>query len=196
MNRTTTIKRKTKETEITVELGIDGTGQYSINTPVGFFNHMLESFARHGSFDIKLEAVGDIHVDQHHLVEDCGIVLGQAFDRVLEDRTGIQRAGFFIFPMDESLALAAVDFGGRPYLQYEALFERQYCGGMDTGLFEDFFQALANNAKANIVVRILHGKSDHHKAEAAFKALARAMRAACETDPRNTSAIPSTKGVI
>jgi len=196
MKREATVKRKTGETDITVTLNIDGTGRYHIDTPVGFFNHMLESFAKHGSYDIDLKAEGDIHVDQHHLVEDCGIVLGQAFDRVLGDKSGIRRAGFFIYPMDDALAIAAVDFGGRPYLQYEAPFTHQYCGEMEMGLFEDFFQALAVHAKANIVVRIPHGRSDHHKAEAAFKALARAVRSACEKDPRNLAAIPSTKGVI
>lgn len=196
MEREATIKRKTGETDITLTLNIAGTGRYQIDTPVGFFNHMLESFAKHGSFDIDLKAEGDTHVDHHHLIEDCGIVLGQAFDRVLGDKSGIQRAGFFIYPMDDALAIAAVDFGGRPYLQYDATFTHQYCGEMEMDLFEDFFQALATHSKANIVVRIPHGRSDHHKAEAAFKALAKAVRAACEKDPRNLTTIPSTKGVI
>lgn len=196
MKRETTITRKTAETDITLTLNLDGTGRYRVQTPVGFFDHMIESFTKHGGFDIDLKAEGDTHVDAHHLIEDCGIVLGQAFDRALGEKQGIRRAGFFIYPMDEALVLAAVDFGGRPYLQYEAPFANRYCGEMETGLLEDFFQALAVHSKSNIVVRILHGRSDHHKAEAAFKALAGAMRAACEIDPRNPSSIPSTKGVI
>jgi imidazoleglycerol-phosphate dehydratase len=196
MMRKSEIKRKTKETDITVSLDIDGTGASEIDTPVGFFNHLLESFSKHGSFDIQLKAGGDLDVDQHHLVEDCGIVLGQAFDKALGDRKGISRAGFFMFPMDEALAIAAVDFSGRGFLQYEATFSHQFCGNMEIGLLEDFLLALANRSRSNIAVRIPHGRSDHHKAEAAFKALARAVRMACEIDPRNRSSIPSTKGVI
>lgn len=190
------MKRKTNETNITMSLKIKGKGQYSVKTPIGFFNHMLESFAGHGGFDLEVNAEGDLHVDQHHLVEDCGIVLGRALDAQLGDRQGIGRAGFFIFPMDEALALAAVDMGGRPYLQYDIPFTHQFCGGMDTGLIEDFLQAFAVHARANIVVRVLHGRSDHHMAEAAFKALARAMRMACDKNQWNSGAIPSTKGVI
>lgn len=194
--RQTTVTRKTNETDITVTLDIDGTGNADIQTPIGFFNHMLESFARHGGFDLNIDARGDIHVDQHHLVEDCGIVLGRAFDAVLEDRRGIRRAGFFMMPMDEALATAAVDFGGRPYLLLEASFSHQYCGGMEIDLVRDFLQALATGCNANLAIQITHGLGDHHKAEAAFKALARAMRWACEIDPRTPSTIPSTKGVI
>ena len=196
MNRTAEINRKTKETDITVSLDIDGTGQSRIETPIGFFNHMLESFCRHGCFDIRISGEGDLHVDQHHLVEDCGIVLGQAFDKALGERRGIQRAGFFIFPMDEALAITAVDMGGRPYLQYEADFRNPFCGSMEIGLIEDFLQALAINSRSNIVVRVPNGRSDHHKAEAAFKSLAKSMRMACEIDPRMSSSIPSTKEVI
>jgi imidazoleglycerol-phosphate dehydratase len=196
MKRIANITRKTNETDIAVTLNIDGAGQADIETPIGFFTHMLESFAKHGSFDLQIKAGGDIHVDQHHLVEDCGIVLGRAFDKALSGRRGIRRAGFFIMPMDDALATAAVDFGGRPYLLYEAAFTHQYCGGMETGLLEDFLRALANGCNANLVVRITHGRSDHHKAEASIKALARAVRAACEPDSRNASGIPSTKGVI
>lgn len=196
MRRTADVKRKTKETEIVVSLDLDGTGSYRIDTPIGFFNHLLENFARHGGFDLTLKVEGDIHVDQHHVIEDCGIVLGQAIEKALGDKRGILRAGFFIFPMDEVLALAAIDFGGRPYLQYDIQFSHQYRGSMEIGLLEDFFQAMSVHARANIVVRILHGRSDHHKAEATFKALAKAMRMACEKDVRNACSIPSTKGVI
>ncbi len=196
MKRISTIKRKTRETEIELTLDLDGSGVCEIDTPVGFFSHMLESFAVHGSMDLAVRACGDVELDPHHLVEDCGIVLGQAFCGALGDKRGIRRAGFFIYPMDEALAIAAVDFGGRSFLQFEAVFERQYCGSMDTGLFEDFFQAVAVNAAANLVVRVPHGRNDHHKAEAAFKALGRAVRMACEIDERNKAKIPSTKGVI
>ena len=228
MNRKTEVKRETKETTISVSLNIDGTGDYSINTPIGFFTHMLESFSKHGSFDLDIKAEGDTHVDQHHLVEDCGIVLGRVFDQALRDRQGINRAGFFIYPMDEALSTAAVDLSGRPYLQYEAEFSRQYCGSMEIALLEDFFRAFSVHARANIVVRItqggwhpqpmmspkdirhkenlrkktrfscsvIQGGSDHHKAESAFKALAKALRMACEPDPRNPGRLPTTKGVM
>ena len=196
MNRKSEVKRETQETTITVSLNIDGAGDYDIHTPVGFFTHMLESFSKHGSFDLKIEAEGDTHVDQHHLIEDCGIVLGQAFDRALGDKKGINRAGFFIYPMDEALSMAAVDLSGRPYLQYEASFAQQYCGSMEIALLEDFFRAFAVHARANIVIRITHGKSDHHKAESAFKALAKALRMACAPDPRNPGRLPTTKGVM
>lgn len=196
MSRKASITRKTKETGITVSIDIEGTGQYNIDTPVGFFNHMLESLSRHSCIDLNVKAEGDIHVDSHHLIEDCGIVLGQAFDKALGDRRGIKRAGFFIYPMDEALALSAVDFGGRPYLQYEAQFTNAFCGTMETGLFEDFFQAFSVGSRSNVVVRVLHGRSDHHKAEAAFKALAKSLRMACEIDERMIEKIPSTKEVI
>jgi imidazoleglycerol-phosphate dehydratase len=196
MEREADVKRETKETKIAVSLNIDGTGNYEIDTPIGFFNHMLECFSEHGSFDVNIQAEGDTHVDQHHLIEDCGIVLGQAFDRALAGRQGINRAGFFVYPMDDALSLAAVDLSGRPYLQYEARFEQPYCGSMDLALMEDFFRALTVHARANIVVQVAHGRSDHHKAESAFKAFAKAMRMACEKDQRNPGQVPSTKGVI
>lgn len=196
MNRNAEIKRKTKETDITVNLGLDGGGLSEIETPIGFFSHMLESLARFGAFNLSLSARGDIHVDQHHLVEDCGIVLGQAFDQALGSRTGIFRSGFFMMPMDEALALAAVDFGGRGFLQYEAVFAQPMCGGLETGLMEDFLRAFSSAARANIVVRIPFGRSDHHKMEAAFKALGRALRMACAPDSAMEGALPTTKGVI
>jgi len=196
MERKADVSRETKETKITVSLNIDGTGNYDIATPVGFLSHMLEVFCKHGSFDMNLRAEGDTDVDQHHLIEDCGIVLGQAFDRALTERRGINRAGFFIYPMDDALSLAAVDLSGRSYLQYEARFERQYCGNMDTSLFRDFLHAFSVHTRANIVVRVIWGRNDHHKAESAFKALAKAMRTACEPDTRNPGYVPSTKGVI
>ncbi len=194
--RTSNIHRTTNETDIAIELAIDGSGQYHIQTPIGFLTHMLESFAKHGLFDISLRAAGDLHVDQHHLVEDCGITLGQAFKKALGDKKGINRAGYFVYPMDEALAVVAVDIGGRPYLQFEAPFKRRFCGELDTDVLEDFFQGFATHLGANIVVRMPYGRSDHHKIEAIFKAFARAMKMACSIDPRAMENIPSTKGII
>jgi len=194
--RTSKTHRKTSETDIEVELAIDGQGNYRIETAIGFFNHMLESFAKHGLFDLSLRGKGYLHVDQHHLVEDCGIVLGQAFKKALGDRKGINRAGYFVYPMDEALAVVAVDIAGRPYLQYEAEFKRRFCGELDTDLVEDFFQGFAINLGANVVVRMPFGRSDHHKIEAIFKAFAKAMKMACALEPRSLKQIPSTKGSI
>jgi imidazoleglycerol-phosphate dehydratase len=194
--RTAEIKRHTKETNIFIHLNIDGAGEYKIQTPIGFLTHMLESFAKHALFDMKLQAEGDLHVDQHHLVEDCGIVLGQAFKKALGDKKGINRAGYFVYPMDEALAVVAVDISGRPYLQFDATFKRRFCGDLDTDLLEDFFQGFASNLGANVAVRMPYGRSDHHKIEAIFKAFAKAMKMACSTDPRAIENIPSTKGLI
>ena len=194
--RTSKIERNTKETTITIELNIDGTGEYQIESKIGFFNHMLESFSKHGLFDIKLKADGDLHIDQHHLVEDVGIVLGQVFKKALGDKKGINRAGYFVYPMDEALAVVAIDIGGRPFLQFDAEFKRRLCGELDTDLLEDFFSGCAINLGANVVVRMPYGRSDHHKIEAIFKAFAKAMKMACSTDPRAIENIPSTKGMI
>lgn len=194
--RTAEIKRHTKETSISIHLNIDGRGEYNIRTPIGFLSHMLESFAKHGLFDIDMTAEGDLHVDQHHLIEDCGIVLGQVFKKALGDKKGINRAGYFVYPMDEALAVVAIDIGGRPFLQFEAKFERRFCGELDTDLLEDFFHGFAVNLGANVVVRMPYGRSDHHKIEAIFKAFSKAMKMACSTDPRAIENIPSTKGMI
>ena len=190
------IKRKTRETHILLALNIDGKGEFNVATGIGFLDHMLESFSRHGLFDLKINAAGDVEVDQHHLVEDCGIVLGQAFKKALGQKKGINRAGFFVYPMDEALAIVAVDLGGRPYLQYEAKFKRRFCGELDTDLLEDFFQGFASSLAANVVIRLPHGRSDHHKIEALFKAFGKAMSMACSKDPRLIEDIPSTKGMI
>ena len=190
------IERKTTETRIRAELDLDGKGGAEVRTPIGFLDHMLASFAKHGRFDLTLEAEGDLHVDQHHLVEDCGVVLGQVFDRALGERRGINRAGFFVYPMDEALAVVAVDLGGRPFLQFDATFARRFCGELDTDLLEDFFHGFAVHVKGNVVVRMPYGRSDHHKIEAIFKAFGKAMRMACSTDPQAVEDIPSTKGVI
>lgn len=194
--RTSKIQRKTNETNISIDLNIDGNGMYNIQTPIGFLTHTLESYAKHGLFDITMTAEGDVHVDQHHLVEDCGIVLAQAFKKALGDKMGINRAGYFVYPMDEALAVVAVDIGGRSFLQFEAEFKRRFCGDLDTDLLEDFFQGFAVNLGANIVVRMPYGRSDHHKIEATFKAFAKSMKMACSIDPRAIENIPSTKGMI
>ncbi len=196
MTRTAKIHRKTQETDISVTLAIDGQGNFEIDSSIGFFDHMLSAFAKHGLFDLTFFAKGDLHVDQHHLVEDCGIVLGQAFKQALGDKKGINRAGYFVYPMDEALAVVAVDISGRPYLQFDAEFKRRFCGELDTDLLEDFFQAFSVHLGANVVVRMPYGRSDHHKIEAIFKAFAKAMKMACSKDPRAIENIPSTKGMI
>lgn len=194
--RTAVVERNSKETQIKVELTIEGSGIAEIDTPIGFLNHMLEAFARHGRFDMKLTAEGDLEVDQHHTVEDIGIVLGKAFDEALGDRRGINRSGFFAFPMDEALAIVAVDIGGRPFQVFDCGFKRRDCGGLDTDLLEDFFLGFANSLKANVAIKVPDGRSDHHKIEAIFKAWSKAMRMACSKDPTMIEDIPSTKGMI
>jgi imidazoleglycerol-phosphate dehydratase len=194
--RTGTIQRKTAETEISVSVELDGRGESSVETPIGFLNHMLEAFAKHGLFDLKVSAAGDLEVDQHHLVEDIGICLGQAFDKALGDKRGINRAGYFVFPMDESLSVVAIDISGRPTLSYQAAFSRRHIGELDSDLVYDFFKGFADNVKASLAVRVLEGRNDHHKAEAIFKAFGKAMKMACSKDPRALEDIPSTKGVL
>lgn len=190
------ISRKTKETEIEVKLNIDGKGKYNIKTPIGFFTHMLESFAKHGLFDIQLNVKGDLEVDQHHTIEDAGIVLGQAFGKALGDKIGINRAGYFIFPMDEALAIVAVDISGRPYLKFKGKLRRRFCGNFDTDLLEDFFYGFSIGLQANLALKIEYGRSDHHKIEALFKSFAKAMKMACSKDDRALKEMPSTKGLI
>jgi len=195
-DRVAKVIRKTKETSISVRLNIDGSGKYAVKTPIGFFNHMFEAFSKHGLFDLELEASGDLEVDQHHLVEDCGIVLGQAFREALGDKRGINRAGYFVFPMDEALAIVAVDVSGRPFLQFDAKFRRRECGDLDADVLEDFFQGFAQSLGANVAVRVPAGRSDHHKIEALFKAFAKAMKMACAKDARAMGSLPSTKGLV
>ncbi len=196
MNRSATVTRQTKETRINVSVNIDGTGDSEINVPIKFLGHMFDALARHSGFDLRIDAEGDMEIDQHHTVEDLGIVLGQAFKKALGDRKGIYRAGFFIYPMDEALAMVAVDISGRPYLQFEADFRRRFCGDFDTDLTKHFFEAFANGFGANVVIRLMAGENDHHKLEAIFKALAKSLRMACVIDRRMEEEIPSTKGVI
>jgi imidazoleglycerol-phosphate dehydratase len=190
------IERKTKETRISVDLNLDGSGTYGIRTPVGFFTHMLESFAKHGLFNLKMNVEGDVEVDQHHTVEDCGIALGQAFKKTLGSKKGINRAGYFVYPMDDALAVVAVDVSGRPYLQYDVQLRSRFCGELDTDVLEMFFYGFSIGLGCNVAVRMPYGKDDHHKIEAVFKAFGKAMKMACSTDPRAVQDIPSTKGVI
>jgi imidazoleglycerol-phosphate dehydratase len=194
--RRAAISRNTKETRIDGRLAIEGRGTYNISTGIRFFDHMLELFAKHGGFDLKLQAEGDLDVDQHHTVEDVGIVLGQLFAKALGDRRGINRAGYFVLPMDETLAVVAVDLGGRPALAYKDLVKVRLVGDLQTELVEDFFGGFVNHAGANLHAKILYGRSNHHKIEAIFKCFARAMRYACSKDQRLKSQLPSTKGLL
>lgn len=204
--RTAQVQRKTGETVIDLTINLDGTGRCSVNCPLGFLEHMLTSFCRHGLFDLSGSLSGDLHVDQHHLVEDTGIVLGQAFDRALGTRAGITRSGCFLYPMDETLARSAVDFGGRPWLECSldlsgsALVATDSSGkslpAFQTDTVDDFWQGFATGAKCNLHLDILRGRSDHHKIEAAFKAAARAIRQAVSIDTRLGGAVPSTKGTL
>ncbi len=189
-------KRKTKETEISVKLEIRGTGKSKIDTKINFLNHMLELFAKHGTFDLEINAKGDLEIDQHHLVEDIGIALGEAFDKALGDRRGINRAGFFTMPMDEALAIFAIDIGGRPYLKFDIKFKKDKIGDLDSELIYDFFEAFSNNLRCNIQVRSFDARTDHHNAEAIFKAFARALKIAVSKDEKLKDSIPSTKGII
>jgi imidazoleglycerol-phosphate dehydratase len=190
------IERNTKETRIRGALNLDGRGTYEICTGILFLDHMLELFAKHGAFDLKLHAEGDLDVDQHHTVEDCGIVLGQLFANALGDRRGINRAGYFVLPMDETLAVAAIDLGGRPALVYKDLVRVRLVGDLQTELVEDFFGGFANHAGANVHLKVMYGRSNHHKIEAIFKCFARAMRYACSRDARLRKQLPSTKGLL
>jgi Imidazoleglycerol-phosphate dehydratase len=194
--RAAKIQRNTKETQICGELKIEGKGRYDISTGIRFFDHMLELFTKHGGFDLKLHAVGDLDVDQHHTVEDVGIVLGQLFSQALGDRKGINRAGYFVQPMDETLAVVAVDLGGRPALVYKDLVKVRLVGDLQAELVEDFFGGFANQAGANVHVKVMYGRSNHHKIEAVFKCFARAMKYACSKDQRLKDQLPSTKGLL
>ena len=194
--REAAIERNTKETQITASLRIEGTGIYQISTGIRFLDHMLELFSKHGAFDLNLTARGDLDVDQHHTVEDTGIVLGDLFTKALGDRRGINRAGYFVQPMDESLAVVAVDLGGRPALVCDHQVNVVQVGDLQTELLEDFFGGFTNHAGANLHAKVLYGRSNHHKIEAIFKCFARAMRYACSTDERLKDQLPSTKGLL
>ena len=194
--REATLERNTKETQITGSLRIEGTGVYEISTGVRFLDHMLELFTKHGAFDLRLSARGDLDVDQHHTVEDTGIVLGDLFSKALGHRLGINRAGYFVQTMDESLAVAAVDLGGRPALVLDTQVNVILVGDLQVELLEDFFAGFTHHAAANLHAKIFHGRSNHHKIEAIFKCFARAMRYACSTDERLKDQLPSTKGLL
>ena len=194
--RVGTVKRDTTETQIALTLTIDGQGAYSVSTGIRFFDHMLELFTRHGGFDLTLECKGDLDVDQHHTVEDVGIALGEAFGIALGDKKGIMRAGYFVMAMDETLAVAAVDLSGRVACVVDDQVEVPLVGDFQTELVADFFDGFARGVKANVHVKTMYGRSNHHKIEAIFKAFARAMRGACSRDERMREMLPSTKGLL
>ena len=196
MPRTATITRTTSETDIALTLALDGTGQADVATGIGFLDHMLPAFARHGLFDLTVKAKGDLHIDFHHTTEDVGIVLGQALATALGDKRGVRRFGQALVPMDEALAEVAVDLSGRPFLAWDVTFEQPKIGAMDTELFEEFFRALAMNGLLTLHMQRRAGRNAHHVAEACFKAAARALRMATEADPRAAGKIPSTKGSL
>ncbi len=192
--RTATVKRRTKETDISVAVDLDGRGKAAIATGVGFFDHMLEQVARHSLIDITVKAKGDLHIDQHHTVEDVGIALGTALKQALGEMKGIARYADVHLPMDEALTRAAIDISGRPYLVWKVAFTRTKIGAFDTELFREFFQAFAQNAGITLHIENLYGRNNHHIAETCFKALARALKAAVAIDPRQKAKVPSTKG--
>ena len=196
MPRTATIRRVTRETQIAVRLDLDGRGQSEISTGIPFFDHMLDLVTRHGVLDLRLKATGDLGVDQHHTVEDVGIALGEAVNAALGNRKGIFRAGYFLMPMDETLAVAALDFAGRAFCVIKAKFSSRLVGDFQTELVEDFFQGFAQAARANIHLRVLYGRSSHHQVEALFKAFARALRFAVSRDKRLRNVLPSTKELL
>jgi len=194
--RAAAFDRRTTETQIKGRITIDGQGRYNISTGIRFFDHMLELFTRHGGFDLTLKAKGDLDVDQHHTVEDVGIVLGEAVLKALGDRKGINRAGYFVMPMDETLAVAAIDLSGRPHAVVNLKVKVPTVGDLQTELVHDFFDGFASAARANVHVKVLYGRSSHHHIEAVFKAFARALRVACARDARLAKMLPSTKGLL
>ena len=194
--RTAGFERNTTETRIAVKLTVEGEGKYRVKTGIRFFDHMLELFARHGAFNLELICDGDLDVDQHHTVEDVGIALGEAFDHALGDKRGILRAGYFLMPMDETLAIAAVDLSGRAAFAVDTKVRTRLVGDLQTELVTDFFEGFARGARANVHVKTMYGRSNHHKIEAIFKAFARALRVACSRDEQLGEMLPSTKGLL
>jgi imidazoleglycerol-phosphate dehydratase len=190
------INRITTETQIKLKLRIEGQGSYQISTGIRFFDHMLELFTRHGAFDLTLAATGDLDVDQHHTVEDIGIALGEAVSQALGNRRGINRAGYFVMPMDETLAVAAIDLGGRPHASVDLKLKVRNVGDLQSELIHDFFEGFAIGARANVHMKVLYGRSSHHHVEAVFKAFARALRVACSKDKQLAKQLPSTKGLL
>ena len=196
MQRKNSIQRKTKETEIEIELNIDGKGEAEISTPIPFLNHLLDNFAKHGLFDLKIKAKGDIEIDQHHTVEDIGICLGEAFKKALGDKKGINRAGYFIFPLDEALSVVSLDISGRAFLNFDCKFENSKIGDLESDLIKEFFWGFVRHLEATLHIRALYGENDHHKAESIFKAFGKTMKMACSKDKRILKELPSTKGLI
>ena len=194
--RTATVERNTAETQIALKLMIEGGGHYKVSTGIRFFDHMLELFTRHGAFDLELKCTGDLDVDQHHTVEDVGIALGEAFDKALGDKRGILRAGYFLMTMDETLAVAAVDLSGRSAYVVDTKVRTRLVGDLQSELIDDFFEAFSRGARANVHVKTMYGRSNHHKIEAIFKAFARALRVACSRDKQLGAMLPSTKGLL
>ncbi|MCC7126134.1 MAG: imidazoleglycerol-phosphate dehydratase HisB [Acidobacteria bacterium] len=194
--RRAVIDRRTAETQIALRLNLDGTGRFENRTGIRFLDHMLDLVARHGGFDLTVQATGDLDVDQHHIVEDVGIALGEAVSQALGTRKGINRAGYFVMPMDETLAVVAIDLGGRPATVVDTKVRVRLVGDLQTELVHDFFEGFANAARANVHVKVLYGRSNHHKIEACFKAFGRALRVACAKDKRLAKMLPSTKGLL
>lgn len=194
--RSARLERNTKETSVKLRLLLEGRGRAKVSTGIGFLDHMLELVARHGGFDLDLQAKGDLPVDQHHTVEDVGISLGEAFDRALGNKRGILRAGYFVMPMDETLGVVAIDFGGRAAAVIDTKVSARFVGNLQTELIPDFFEGFARGARANVHARVLYGRSSHHKIEALFKAFARALRVACLRDRRMARMLPTTKGLL
>jgi imidazoleglycerol-phosphate dehydratase len=190
------IDRQTTETSISIKLTLDGRGRYDVRTGVRFLDHMLELFTRHGGFDLRVRADGDLDVDQHHTVEDIGIALGEAVEAALGTRRGINRAGYFVMPMDESIGVVAIDLGGRAHAVVDARVKARKVGDLQADLLTDFFEGFARGARANVHLKVLYGRSDHHKVEALFKAFGRALRMACSRDTRLAKVMPSTKGLL
>jgi imidazoleglycerol-phosphate dehydratase len=190
------IDRRTTETRIQLTIGLEGRGRYQVRTCIRFLDHMQELFARHGAFDLTIAATGDLDVDQHHTVEDLGIALGEAVSQALGDRRGINRAGYFVMPMDETLALAAIDLGGRPHVVVDLKLKVRRVGDLQAELIHDFFEGFSIGARANVHVKVLYGRSSHHHVEAVFKAFARALRVACSKDRQLKAMLPSTKGLM
>jgi imidazoleglycerol-phosphate dehydratase len=194
--RRAVIDRQTTETQIALKLGIEGRGRYNITTGIRFLDHMLELFTKHGAFDLTIKATGDLDVDQHHTVEDLGIALGEAVSQAIGNRKGINRAGYFVMPMDETLAVVAIDLGGRPHTTVDLKVPVRLVGDLQTELVHDFFEGFAMAARANVHVKVMYGRSNHHKIEAVFKAFARALRVACAKDKQMAKSLPSTKGLL
>jgi len=196
MLRKTSFQRKTKETDIKIELNIDGKGKTNISIPIHFLSHLLDNFAKHGLFDLKIKAKGDIEIDQHHTVEDIGISLGEAFKKALGDKKGINRSGYFVFPLDEALSVVAVDISGRAFLNFDCKFKKNKIGDLDSDLIKEFFWGFVRHLEATLHIRALYGENEHHKAESIFKAFGKTMKVACSREKRILKELPSTKGII